>query len=208
MVEVQIARRGVHDERVLAALRKVPREAFVEEGFEEFAYEDSPLPIGCGQTISQPLVVAMMAEAAAIAATDRVLEVGTGSGYAAAVLAELAAEVVTIERHQPLAEKAQQRLGAAGYANVDVQVGDGSNGWPEKAPFDAILVAAGGPSAPRVLQEQLEIGGRLVMPVGRELGSQRLIRLTRTTADKFEEEDLGGVVFVPLIGEHGWQDNS
>ena len=208
MVEVQIARRGVHDERVLAALRKVPREAFVEEGFEEFAYEDSPLPIGCGQTISQPLVVAMMAEAAAIAATDRVLEVGTGSGYAAAVLAELAAEVVTIERHQPLAEKAQQRLGAAGYANVDVKVGDGSNGWPEKAPFDAILVAAGGPSAPRVLQEQLEIGGRLVMPVGRELGSQRLIRLTRTTADKFEEEDLGGVVFVPLIGEHGWQDNS
>ena len=114
MVEVQIARRGVHDERVLAALRKVPREAFVDEGFEEFAYEDSPLPIGCGQTISQPLVVAMMAEAAAIAATDRVLEVGTGSGYAAAVLAELAAEVVTIERHRPLAEKAQQRLGAAG----------------------------------------------------------------------------------------------
>ncbi len=208
MVEVQIARRGVRDERVLAALRKVPREAFVDEGFEEFAYEDSPLPIGCGQTISQPLVVAMMAEAAAIAATDRVLEVGTGSGYAAAVLAELAAEMVTIERHQPLAEKAQQRLGAAGYANVDVKVGDGSKGWPEKAPFDAILVAAGGPSAPRVLQEQLEIGGRLVMPVGRELGSQRLIRLTRTTADKFEEEDLGGVVFVPLIGEHGWQDNS
>ncbi|RLP27096.1 protein-L-isoaspartate(D-aspartate) O-methyltransferase [Mesorhizobium sp. YM1C-6-2] len=207
MVEVQIARRGVHDERVLAALRKVPREAFVDEGFEEFAYEDSPLPIGCGQTISQPLVVAMMAEAAAIAATDRVLEVGTGSGYAAAVLAELAAEVVTIERHLPLAEKAQQRLGAAGYANVDVKVGDGSKGWPEKAPFDAILVAAGGPSAPRVLQEQLEIGGRLVMPVGRERGSQRLIRITRTAANKFEEEDFGGVMFVPLIGEHGWQDN-
>lgn len=208
MVEVQIARRGVHDERVLAALRKVPREAFVDEGFEEFAYEDSPLPIGCGQTISQPLVVAMMAEAAAIAATDRVLEVGTGSGYAAAVLAELAAEVVTIERHLPLAEKAQQRLGAAGYANVDVKVGDGSKGWPEKAPFDAILVAAGGPSAPRVLQEQLEIGGRLVMPVGRELGSQRLIRITRTAANKFEEEDFGGVMFVPLIGEHGWHDDS
>lgn len=208
MVETQIARRGVHDERVLAALRKVPREAFVNQGFEESAYQDSPLPIGCGQTISQPLVVAMMAEAAAIAATDRVLEVGTGSGYAAAVLAELAAEVVTVERHPPLAEKAQQRLRAAGYGNVDVKVGDGSRGWPEKAPFNAILVAAGGPSAPLVLQEQLEIGGRLVMPVGPEHGSQRLIRITRTGADEFAEDDLGGVMFVPLIGEHGWQDNS
>ncbi len=208
MVEVQIARRGVRDKRVLAAMRRVPREAFVAEGFEEFAYEDCPLPIGCGQTISQPFVVAMMAEAAAIAATDRVLEVGTGSGYAAAVLAELAAEVVTVERHRPLAEQAEERLLGAGYGNVVVEVGDGSKGWPERAPFNAILVAAGGPSVPPVLQEQLEIGGRLVMPVGREHGSQRLIRITRTAANKFEEEDFGGVMFVPLIGEHGWHDDS
>jgi protein-L-isoaspartate(D-aspartate) O-methyltransferase len=208
MVEAHIARRGVHDERVLQALRDVPREAFVDAGFEEFAYEDSPLPIGSGQTISQPFVVAKMAEVAEIEETDRVLEIGTGSGYAAAVLAELAAEVFTVERHRSLAEQAEERLRASGYANVKVRVADGTRGWPEKAPFDAILVAAGGPSVPLTLQEQLEIGGRLIMPVGRELGSQRLIRITRTAANKFEEEDLGGVTFVPLIGEHGWQEDS
>lgn len=207
MVETHIARRGVHDERVLNALRRVPREAFVDAGFEEFAYEDSPLPIGSGQTISQPFVVAKMAEVAEIEETDRVLEIGTGSGYAAAVLAELAAEVFTIERHRSLAEQADERLHASGYRNVNVKVGDGTKGWPEKAPFDAILVAAGGPSVPLTLQEQLEIGGRLVMPVGRELGLQRLLRITRTAATKFEEEDLGGVMFVPLIGEHGWQED-
>src|SRR5918995_118791 len=206
MVEAHIARRGVHDERVLQALRHVPREAFVDAGFEEFAYEDSPLPIGSGQTISQPFVVAKMAEVAEIEETDRVLEIGTGSGYAAAVLAELAAEVFSVERHRSLAEQAEERLRASGYTNVEVRVGDGTRGWPEKAPFDAILVAAGGPSVPLTLQEQLEIGGRLIMPVGRELGSQRLIRITRTAANKFEEDDLGGVMFVPLIGEHGWQE--
>ena len=206
MVEAHIARRGVHDERVLQALRHVPREAFVDAGFEEFAYEDSPLPIGSGQTISQPFVVAKMAEVAEIEETDRVLEIGTGSGYAAAVLAELAAEVFSVERHRSLAEQAEERLRASGYANVEVRVGDGTRGWPEKAPFDAILVAAGGPSVPLTLQEQLEIGGRLIMPVGRELGSQRLISITRTAANKFEEDDLGGVMFVPLIGEHGWQE--
>ena len=159
-----------------------------------------------GQTISQPFVVAKMAEVAEIEETDRVLEIGTGSGYAAAVLAELAAEVFSVERHRSLAEQAEERLRASGYANVEVRVGDGTRGWPEKAPFDAILVAAGGPSVPLTLQEQLEIGGRLIMPVGRELGSQRLIRITRTAANKFEEDDLGGVMFVPLIGEHGWQE--
>lgn len=209
MVEAHIARRGVRDERVLAALRRVARESFVDEGFEEFAYEDSPLPIGSGQTISQPFVVARMAEAAEIEPSDRVLEIGTGSGYAAAVLAELASEVFTMERHGDLARQAEKRLHRSGYSNVTVKVGDGTLGWPEKAPFDAIVVAAGGPSVPVTLQEQLDIGGRLVIPFGELLGEQRLLRITRMSATKFEEEDLGGVMFVPLVGAEGWieQDN-
>ncbi|MGN6307649.1 MAG: protein-L-isoaspartate(D-aspartate) O-methyltransferase [Mesorhizobium sp.] len=207
MVEAHIVRRGVRDERILSALRHVPREAFVDEGFEEFAYEDSPLPIGSGQTISQPFIVARMTEAAEVEASDRVLEIGTGSGYAAAVLAELAAEVFTVERHRELAEKAEIRLRDSGYRNVFVRVGDGTKGWPEKAPFDAIIVAAGGPSVPVSLQDQLEIGGRLVIPVG-DKGVQRLLRVTRISANKFEEEDLGGVLFVPLIGEEGWVDEA
>jgi protein-L-isoaspartate(D-aspartate) O-methyltransferase len=206
MVETQIARRGVRDARVLAALRNVRREDFVDEGFEEFAYEDSPLPIGSGQTISQPFVVAHMAEVAEIGPTDRVLEVGTGSGYAAAVLAELAAEVFSIERHASLAAQAQERLHAAGYRNVSVRTGDGTKGWPEKGPFDAIIVAAGGPSVPVALQEQLELGGRLVIPIGDTQDMQRLLRISRVSATKFEEEDLGGVRFVPLIGEAGWTE--
>jgi protein-L-isoaspartate(D-aspartate) O-methyltransferase len=205
MVEAHIARRGIRDERVLSAVRRIPREAFVDEGFEEFAYEDTPLPIGSGQTISQPYIVARMAEAAEIEATDRVLEVGTGSGYAAAVLAALAAEVFTVERHRELAERAEMRFRRSGTRNVVVRVGDGTKGWPEKAPFDAIVVAAGGPSIPASLQEQLEIGGRLVIPVGHRRGEQRLLRITRVAAGKFEEEDLGGVMFVPLIGEEGWR---
>lgn len=207
MVEAHIMRRGVRDERVLSALRRVPREAFVDQGFEEFAYEDSPLPIGSGQSISQPFIVARMSEAAEIHEADRVLEIGTGSGYAAAVLAELAAEVFTVERHRELAEQAEERLHASGYLNVFVRIGDGTKGWPERAPFDAIVVAAGGPSVPVSLQEQLEIGGRLVIPVGNR-GEQRLLRVTRAGANKFEEEDLGGVMFVPLIGEEGWTDEA
>jgi protein-L-isoaspartate(D-aspartate) O-methyltransferase len=208
MVEAHIARRGVRDVRVLSALRRVPREAFVDEGFEEFAYEDSPLPIGSGQTISQPFTVARMAEAAEVEEADRVLEIGTGSGYAAAILAELAAEVFTIERHRKLAEQAEGQLHALGYRNVCVKIGDGTKGWPDKAPFDAIVVSAGGPSVPVSLQEQLEIGGRLVIPVGDRRGEQRLLRVTRTGVNKFEEEDLGGVMFVPLIGEEGWVDEN
>ncbi|WP_093235009.1 protein-L-isoaspartate(D-aspartate) O-methyltransferase [Sinorhizobium sp. NFACC03] len=207
MVEAHIARRGVRDARVLSALRQVPREAFVAEGFEEFAYEDSPLPIGSGQTISQPFIVARMAEAAEIEPSDRVLEIGTGSGYSAAILAELADEVFTIERHGELAEQAGERLHSCGYGKVTVKVGDGTKGWPEKAPFDAIVVAAGGPSVPVSLQEQLELGGRLVIPVGDKGGKQRLLRITRVAGNKFEEEDLGGVMFVPLIGEEGWIDH-
>ena len=205
MVETQIVRRGVRDARVLAALRRVPREAFVEEGFRETAYEDGPLPIGSGQTISQPFIVARMAEAAAIGEGDRVLEIGTGSGYAAAVLGELGAQVFTIERHAELAERAGERLRESGYGNVSVKVGDGTKGWPEEAPFDAIIVTAGGPSVPPSLKDQLKIGGRLVIPVGGRAG-QRLLRVVCSAADRFDEEDLGGVVFVPLIGEDGWRD--
>jgi len=205
MVDTQIARRGIRDERVLEAMRGVPREAFVDEGFEEYAYEDRALPIGGGQTLSQPYIVACMAEAARIETDDRVLEIGTGSGYAAAVYADLAAEVFTVERVRELAEKARERLQAR-CPNVVVRSGDGSKGWREKAPFDVIVVAAGGPAIPVSLQEQLEIGGRLIMPVGAERGEQRLMRIKRVAANKYEEEDLGGVVFVPLIGEEGWPE--
>lgn len=208
MVDAHLVRRGVKDRRVLDAMRRVPREKFVDEGFEEFAYEDSPLPIAEGQTISQPFIVAYMLEAAEIEPTDRVLEVGTGSGYAAAVMGRLAAQVFTIERHAALGEKARERLEALGVSNVEVRVGDGSKGWPERAPFDAIVVAAGGPAAPMALKDQLDIGGRLVMPIGAEARSQRLVRITRVAANRFDEEDLGGVMFVPLIGEQGWADPS
>lgn len=202
MVETQIVRRGVTSRVVLDAMRKVPREKFVARGFEDSAYEDRPLPIGEGQTISQPFVVAHMIEAAQIRPEDRVLEVGTGSGYAAAIMAEIAATVFTVERHEALGRSARRQLDALGYSNIELFIGDGSKGWPEKAPFDAIIVAAGGPAAPVALKEQLVIGGRLVIPVGK--AQQRLLRVTRTAADSFEERDLGGVAFVPLIGEQGW----
>jgi protein-L-isoaspartate(D-aspartate) O-methyltransferase len=207
MVERHLARRGIRDARVLKAMEAVPREAFVEAGFEEFAYEDSPLPIREGQTISQPYIVARMAEAAEIDPADTVLEVGAGSGYAAAVLSHLAGQVVAIERHAALAEKAMARLEKFGRRNVEIRAGDGTKGWPEKAPFDAIVVSAGGPAAPKALKEQLEIGGRLIIPVGRQERSQRLLRITRLAANRYEEEDLGGVFFVPLIGEGGWAEH-
>jgi protein-L-isoaspartate(D-aspartate) O-methyltransferase len=207
MVDIQIARRGVRDRHVLDAMRRVPRDAFVEPGFEEFAYEDGPLPIGEGQTISQPYVVALMIEAAEVQPGERVLEVGAGSGYAAAVLSQIAGQVYAIERHATLAEGAERRLGKLGYDNVQLRVGDGTKGWPEAAPFDAILVSAGGPDVPQALKEQLAIGGRLVIPVGAEERQQKLLRITRTAADAYEEEDLGGVAFVPLIGEQGWAED-
>src|SRR5919109_1343481 len=178
MVDVQIAARGVRDPRVLEAMHRVPREAFVEPGFEEFAYEDGPLPIGEGQTISQPYIVALMIEAAEVKPGDSVLEVGAGSGYAAAVLGQIADRVYAIERHSSLGKAARQRLKKLGYDNIELRVGDGTWGWPEAAPFDAILVAAGGPEVPPALKEQLAIGGRLVIPVGEEERYQMLIKLT------------------------------
>jgi protein-L-isoaspartate(D-aspartate) O-methyltransferase len=204
MVARQVARRGIRDARVLDAMREVPREAFVDPGMQEFAYEDAPLPIGSGQTISQPYIVALMAEAAALRPGDSVLEIGAGSGYAAAVVSRLAAKVYAIERHGALAAAARRRLAGLGFDNVYVRTGDGSAGWPEFAPFDAILAAAGGPAIPQALKEQLDIGGRLVMPVGARDEEQRLVKVTRVDATRFEEEDLGAVRFVPLIGQHGW----
>jgi protein-L-isoaspartate(D-aspartate) O-methyltransferase len=204
MVQGQIAARGVTDARVLEAMGRVPREAFVPDHLAEFAYEDSALPIVEGQTILQPYMVALMAEAAQIAPQDRVLEIGTGSGYAAAVLGELAAEVFTIERHPSLASAAQERLSQLGYDNVRVRRGDGSAGWPDAAPFDAIIVTAAGPGVPEPLLQQLAVGGRLVIPVGDAATGQDLLRITRRGDDTFDEEDLGPVAFVPLIGAHGW----
>lgn len=185
-------------------MSRVPRERFVGEDMVEFAYEDAPLPIDVGQTISQPLIVAVMAEAAEIGPLDRVLEVGTGSGYGAAVLGRLAAEVWTIERHHALADQARRRLDQLGFENVHVVCGDGTLGWPEQAPFDAIVVTAGGPSVPRTLWEQLAEGGSLIMPVGPESRGQELLRVRRID-DQPIEEDLGPVRFVPLIGAQGWE---
>jgi protein-L-isoaspartate(D-aspartate) O-methyltransferase len=204
MVQRQLEARGIHDARVLAAMRKIDREAFLPEAMREFAYEDSALPIEEDQTISQPYIVARMIEAAGLNPADRVLEIGAGSGYAAAVMAELAMRVYTIERHPALAQLAETRLHAIGYRNVDVRTGDGTLGWPEAAPFDAIIAAAGGPQVPRALKDQLAVGGRLVIPVGDTPNHQHLVRVTRTGSDSYDTETLDEVMFVPLIGEQGW----
>jgi len=208
MVERQIAARGVKSPAVLAAMRAVRREGYVPSYLGEFAYEDTPLPIEEEQTISQPYIVAFMVEALGLEPTDRVLEIGTGSGYAAAVLAEIAAEVYTIERHARLASTAAERLARDGYAHVQVRCGDGTLGWPEAAPFDAIVVAAGGPEVPESLREQLAVGGRLVIPVGEVVGLQKLVRVTRLAADRYRTEDLADVRFVPLVGAQGWREEA
>ena len=204
MVEHHIAARGVRSTRVLQAMRKVAREAFLPENLREFAYEDSPLPIAEGQTISQPYIVALMAEALLLEGGEKVLEIGTGSGYAAAVLAEIAAEVYTVERIGQLAEKAATALAGQGYENVHVLHGDGTRGWADHAPYDAIVVAAGGPKIPESLRTQLKIGGRLVIPVGSDARAQELVRLTRVAEDDYRREDLADVRFVPLLGQEGW----
>jgi len=205
MVEEQIASRGVRDQRVLAAMRMVPREVFVPTDQAEAAYDDCPLPIGSGQTISQPYIVAVMIEAAELKPDERVLDVGTGSGYAAAVMSRIASEVFTIERHAPLSDEARRKFDTLGYSNIHLCTGDGTKGWLEAAPFDAIVVAASGPATPRALKDQLAIGGRLVVPVGNE--TQHLLRIRRTHESRFEEEDLGLVMFVRLIGEEGWKSD-
>jgi len=204
MTENQIAARGISSEAVLAAIRKVPREVFLPARLAEFAYEDAPLPIDAGQTISQPYIVALMTEALELKGGEKVLENGTGSGYAAAVLAEIAAEVFTVERLEALADKAASTLSALGYRNVHVVHGDGTLGWQPEAPYDAIIVAAGGPDVPQSLKQQLKIGGRLVMPVGTDPRVQELVRVTRLTKGNYSTENLDGVHFVPLIGKEGW----
>jgi protein-L-isoaspartate(D-aspartate) O-methyltransferase len=208
MISTQIAGRGIADRHVLEAMRRVPREAFVAPGLEEFAYEDSPLPIAEGQTISQPYIVAAMTESAEVRPGDRVLDVGTGSGYAAAVLAEIAGEVYTIERHKALADVARERFETLGYRNIHLRHGDGTLGWPEAAPFDAIIAAAGGPEIPQALRNQLKIGGRLVIPIGDVIHHQRLVKIVRRSEQDFAEQELEAVRFVPLIGEQGWTDAS
>jgi len=206
MVQHQLAARGIRQPAVLEAMAQVPREAFVPEDLAHLAYADMPLPIGQEQTISQPYVVALMTEALELTPQARVLEIGTGSGYAAAVLSRIAAEVYTVERHQALARQALDRFQSLGYDNIHVLHGDGTLGWPDHAPYDGIVVTAGGPHIPEPLLAQLAIGGRLVIPVGQTLLTQELIRLTRTGEDKYRRESLGGVRFVPLVGEAGWQE--
>ena len=204
MVETQIAARGIRSPALLEAMRTVPREAFIPEHVAEFAYEDSALPILEGQTISQPYIVALMIESLAPRSTDRALEIGTGSGYAAAVLSRVVAEVYTIERHEELANWASDRFADLGYKNIHALHGDGTLGWSEHAPYDLIIVTAGGPRVPQSLLDQLCARGRLIIPVGETSRLQRLIRVTRVSEHKFDREDLGEVQFVPLIGAEGW----
>jgi len=204
MVERQLRRRGIGDERILDAFRAVPREAFVPADQRSQAYGDHPLPIGAGQTISQPYIVAMMIEAAAIGPEDKVLEIGAGSGYAAAVISRVARQVIAIERHSELAEAAALRLARLGYHNVRIVEGDGTRGWPAEAPFDAILAAASGSHVPQALVDQLAPGGRIVMPLGDPGAVQTLVRVTKAADGRLRQSELGQVRFVPLIGEEGW----
>jgi protein-L-isoaspartate(D-aspartate) O-methyltransferase len=199
MVNEQLRARGISDERVLQAFLDVPREVFVDPDMAEYAYADMPLPIGEGQTISQPYVVALMVEALEVQPGEEVLEVGAGSGYAAAILSRLARGVVAIERHPILARGAADRIRRLGYDNVNVRVGDGTRGWPEAAPFHAVLVSAGGPEIPDALVDQLAPGGRMVIPIGGRFG-QELLRLTKSADGRIGRESLGPVVFVPLVG--------
>jgi protein-L-isoaspartate(D-aspartate) O-methyltransferase len=202
MVMRQLAERGIQDIRVLEAMGEVPRERFVAGDVRHLAYEDCALPIAEGQTISQPFMVAAMCEALRLHGPETVLEIGTGSGYAAAVLSRLVRRVISIERHPALAERAAALLRDLGYTNVEVYLGDGSRGWPAQAPYDAITVAAGAPTIPEALTQQLRDGGRLLIPVG-EPRQQVLLRLTRT-GDRLWQEELMPCVFVPLIGAQGW----
>jgi protein-L-isoaspartate(D-aspartate) O-methyltransferase len=205
LVSAQVEARGVRDALVLAAMGKVKRELFVPKALKDDAYADRPLSIGAGQTISQPYIVAFMVEALALRGGEKVLEIGAGSGYAAAILSEIAREVFTVERIGQLAETAAANLAVAGCGNVHVRHADGTQGWQEEAPFDAILVSAGAPDIPKSLQRQLAIGGRMVVPVGSDQRAQELVRVTRVDEYEFEREDIADVRFVPLIGKEGWE---
>ncbi len=206
MVERDIRPRGVKDERVLEAMLKVPRHLFVGEGQRMSAYEDHPLPIGEGQTISQPFIVALMTEALQLTGSETVLEIGTGSGYQTAILAELAARVYTVERVPSLTGRARKVLDSLGYKNILVKLSDGTLGWSEYAPYSRILVTAGAPSVPEPLLEQLAPGGKLVIPVGSN-SLQELMRVTKREDGSIRKENLGGCVFVRLVGKHGWEVN-
>jgi protein-L-isoaspartate(D-aspartate) O-methyltransferase len=203
MVEEQIVSRGIKDAKLIAALEKIPRHLFVEEALQSQAYSDHPLPIGEKQTISQPYMVALMTEAMLLTGREKVLEIGTGSGYQTAILAELSEKVFSIERIRPLAIRARKLLYELGYFNVEIKIFDGTFGWLEESPFDAIIVTAGSPDIPRPLIDQLAMGGRLVIPVG-DAFVQDLFRMTKTE-DGIKKEDLGGCRFVKLIGKYGWE---
>ncbi|MBK8466439.1 MAG: protein-L-isoaspartate(D-aspartate) O-methyltransferase [Chloracidobacterium sp.] len=203
MVEKLRDHYNISDRRVLEAMATLPRHMFVSEAIKSQAYKDNALPISSGQTISQPFIVARMTELLELTGQEKVLEIGAGSGYQTAVLASLARKVFAIERLQPLADEATRRLQSLGFRNFSLKAGDGTEGWSTYMPFDAVLVAAGGPEIPEPLVQQLKIGGKLVMPLGEEQGKQNLIRVTRTEAD-FTTENFGPCAFVPLIGEHGW----
>ncbi len=204
MVDEQIAGRGVKDERVLAVMRKIPRHEFLPEGIRGMAYNDSALPIGEGQTMSQPFMVALMTELLELKGTERVLEIGTGSGYQAAVLAELCEKVYTVERIKTIADKTRATLDRLGYKSVAIKIYDGTYGWKEMAPYDAIVVTAGSPDIPAPLVEQLKEGGRLVIPVGDRYG-QQLLKVVKTSEGTMTERSVP-CVFVPLIGNHGWKE--
>lgn len=206
MVREQLVARRIADPCVLEAMRTVPRHLFVPKSFQDDAYADGPLPIDAEQTISQPYVVAFMAEAVRLTPNDRVLEIGTGSGYAAAVMASCCKELVTVERIPLLKERAQQRLQALGYENVHVVLSDGSLGWEKQAPYDAIVVTAGSPEVPEALVKQLAVGGRMVIPVGPSTAFQELMLVEKTGADLIETKTLMGVRFVPLIGKEGFAE--
>lgn len=202
MVEAQIARRGITSPRVLEAFRSVPRHQFVPRGRQDHAYEDRPLPIGEDQTISQPYIVAYMTEKLALRNKDKVLEIGTGSGYQAAILAELAGEVYTVERHRSLAESTAEKLKRMGYENIQVFLRDGTLGLPEHSPYDAIIVTASAPEIPQALLDQLAEGGRLIMPIGGRRG--QVLKLSTKKEGEISTEMLSPVAFVPLIGDQGW----
>jgi protein-L-isoaspartate(D-aspartate) O-methyltransferase len=206
MVERHLKRRGITEQPIIDAFLAVPREEFVSPDYAHLAYGDHPLPIEAGQTISQPYIVALTIQAAGIGSGDKVLEVGAGSGYAAAVIGRIAGNVIAIERQHDLVRVARERMERLGYSNVEIVEGDGTKGCPDRAPFDAIVAAASGSHVPKSWIAQLADGGRIVMPVGDPGWVQELIKVTKGPGGKLVQENLGGVRFVPLIGEEGWKD--